>query len=267
MLYGNIPSVTESKSNLERIEPIFFGFVLLLNLYPVLINKFLPTIDGPAHIYNSNLLFQMLTSEKSLLNSFYKINPELVPNWTGHFIMALFRFLFSGQITEKIFQLIYLVGLPLGFRGLLNKTKPNHLLSYLIFPFTHNFPFYSGFYNFSIAIVLMFLSISFWIEHQNRFSFKSVVVLFFLMTLVYFSHLLIFGILCLIIGIMIIISFVTSSINHAYPVKTILFEMAKKYCLSCCHLLSLSFYALNILHPARYRKQILLLTQAFYSNH
>jgi hypothetical protein len=229
MFAKNSFSGIHSKFNLERIEPFFFGLILLLNLYPVLIFPFFATIDGPAHIYNSNLLFQMLTGEKSLLNSFYKINPEAVPNWTGHFIMAFFRSLFSGQVAEKIFQLIYFAGLPLVFRRLLNKTSANHLLSYFIFPFTHNFPFYSGFYNFSIAIVLMFLSISFWVEQQNRFSFKTWGILFFLITLVYFCHLLIFGILCLIIGMLIVASLITSLISqNESSVKNKLLEAAKK---------------------------------------
>ena len=41
-----------------RHERYFFWLIIVLYLVPVWMYKFFPTLDGPAHIHNANLLYQ-----------------------------------------------------------------------------------------------------------------------------------------------------------------------------------------------------------------
>ena len=183
----------------------FFLLITLLNIIPVLSYKFHATLDGPAHLYNSNLINHLLFGDKTPLSNFFSFNPEPIPNWSGHFILSLFNLMMPAYLAEKLLLILYLIALPFSFRSLIKTLSPNnYLLSYLIFPFTYSFLFYYGFYNSIIAVVFMIVSINYWLKHQDNLSIKKGIILFLLLLITYFSHLFIFAVLLLIIGLQII---------------------------------------------------------------
>jgi len=192
----------DSKLDLFNEEKIFL-IVTLFNLIPILSVKFFPTLDGPAHLYNSQIIISLLFENNSLLKSFFIFNHEPVPNWIGHLILSFFNFFFPAYIAEKILLLFYMVGLPYSFRMLLSTiNRSNILFSYLIFPFTYSFLFLLGFYNFSIALIFMFIILNYWLKHYEKLlSFTNIILLFFLFLLTYFSHIFVFGVLLSVIGL------------------------------------------------------------------
>ncbi|HBL73696.1 MAG: hypothetical protein A2W90_13215 [Bacteroidetes bacterium GWF2_42_66] len=188
----------------DKVEKWIFLLMTGINLVPVLIFKFFPTMDGAAHLYNSNLINCLLFESNPLLNSFFDFNPVPVPNWTGHLFLSVFNYFLPAFIAEKALLIFYFVGLPYAFRGLINTINPeNRLLSYLIFPFTYSFLLLLGFYNFSIAIVLMLITLQCWIRESDRWpiSIRKIILLSILMVFTYFSHVVVFAILLLLIGI------------------------------------------------------------------
>lgn len=189
---------------LEKLEPLFFYVVLLFSIYPILTTTFFPTLDGPAHLYNSTIIRE-LTVENEAFTSFFKLNNQVIPNWTGHGLLVLLNTVFPLWLSEKIIVLIYMIGLPLAFRSLVARIalqKP--LFSYFIFPFVFAFPFSLGFYNFSIALVLLFFTLHFWIKTTEIRNWRKFIQLFFLVVLTYFSHAFVFIILLLFMGLYII---------------------------------------------------------------
>ena len=54
---------------IEKVERWFFLAMTLLNLMPIFVGKFFPTMDGAAHLYNSNLINHLLF--ESRLNDFF----------------------------------------------------------------------------------------------------------------------------------------------------------------------------------------------------
>jgi hypothetical protein len=183
-------------------EKIIFIIILLLNLIPVLSGKFFPTLDGPAHLYNSHLINHLLFEESSSLNDFFTLNTEAVPNWTGHIMLSFFGSFLPAFVAEKILLLFYLIGLPLGFRVLVLRLAPdNRYLSYLIFPFTYSFIFFLGFYNFCIALVFLMFAYNFWLKHEHQLTRLRVVQLMLYMIVIYFSHAFVFSILLLLIAL------------------------------------------------------------------
>ena len=177
-------------------EKYLFYLIILINTLPVLLIRFFPTMDSGSHLYNANLLKILLLDHGSVLHDFYKINNYPLPNWLGHALLAMFLTVFKPFMAEKILLLLYLVLLPLAFRYLVGNFKTgNILISYLIFPFTCNFPFLLGFYNQSIAMVLLLFSTGYWMKHQSGLTIKSGLIMALLISLTYFSHFFIFTIL------------------------------------------------------------------------
>ena len=76
-------------------------------------------------------------------------------------------------------------------------------MSYLIFPFTYSFLLLLGFYNFSVAIVFLLITLQYWIRESDRWplSIRKIILLFVLMVFTYFSHVVVFVILLMLIGI------------------------------------------------------------------
>ncbi|AEA43656.1 hypothetical protein Fluta_1664 [Fluviicola taffensis DSM 16823] len=181
-------------NKLTKYERFFFLAVVVLNLIPILSHRFFPTIDGPAHLYNANLINHMLLNPD--FDSFFRFNPEPVPNWIGHILLCFFNWFLPGYLAEKLLLLVYFIGLPYSFRNLIKSAGGEYvLLSYLIFPFTYNYLFSMGFYNFSLGLIGLFILLSFWIKNHETItsSIKKTVILSIFLILIYFSHVLMFS--------------------------------------------------------------------------
>lgn len=194
------------KLNLKLIEKFLFLIVVLLNIIPVLSYTYFPTMDGPAHLYNSNLITHLLFEDNQQLHEFYKLNTIAVPNWIGHFILSFFNLFLPAFLAEKILLLIYFVGLPYSFRRLIITINPKAVfVSYFIFPFTYSFLFLLGFYNFSLALIFLFIILNFWLKNEDKnMNVRQMIVLFLLLTLTYFSHVFIFVLSLLILGLRVV---------------------------------------------------------------
>ena len=188
-------------SSLAKYEPLFFLLITVIHLLPLLLLKFFPALDGAPHLHNANLIVQLLWEGNSELSKYYQINPLPVPNWSGHLILAFFGWFLPGFIAEKILLIGYVFGFAYAFRHLIRDINPgNVVLSYLAFPFMYTFVLFLGFYNFSIGIVFMMLTLSFWIKGEGRdLDNKGILLLGLLFLLTYFSHLLVFGVLILLL--------------------------------------------------------------------
>ena len=170
-----------------------FYIVLLTNTALLLTVKFYPTMDGPSHLYNSNLLNELVFNHSSEAHNYFVINKFPVANWISIVILALFNSILPAYIAEKILILIYLFGISLSFRYLIIQINPsNSGLSFLIFPFAYSFLFYLGFYNNSLSFVFLFLILGFWIKHRWNKKIRQYLLLFVMISLLYFSALLSF---------------------------------------------------------------------------
>ena len=214
----------------SKHEKWVFLSVTILNLFPIFLGKFFPTLDGPSHLYNSNLIVNLLFNSEGL-SSFYALNPELVPNWSGHFILSVFKSVLPAFLAEKILLLTYFIGLPYAFRSLVTQVNAKNILaSYLIFPFLYSYPFMLGFYNFSLALGFMLLALSYWLKHQEDIysSNKAKMVMFVLFMLTYFSHLIVFAVLLLILGIYVVFDFIQKFTIDNTDAKSLFKNAGKK---------------------------------------
>lgn len=185
------------KTILQYLEKLFFVLFMVHHLEPILAFPHFVTHDGPAHLYNSQLINYLLFEKNTALNQYFEFNPNPVPNWAGHFINSIFNTFLPANQAEKMLQLVYMVMLPVSFRLLVKKLMPqNMVLSYLIFPFTYSHVFYMGFYNFSLSLILLILGLLTWVKIENATcNLKNFLKLSGLFIVMYFSHIYTFAIL------------------------------------------------------------------------
>lgn len=171
-----------------------------INIIFLFLCKFYPTMDGPAHLYNSNLINQLIINN-SFIEEFHKINTFLIPNWTSHFILSFFRFFFSGWLAEKFLLIIYISGMALSFRYLIKVLKPENMtLSILIFPFIYSFLFHLGFYNNSLSFIFFFLALAYWVNNYKSNQLSLYLVTGILLICTYFSNILTLAFLGITLG-------------------------------------------------------------------
>lgn len=187
---------------LSNDERIVFYLVLIINIAYLFYTMFYPTMDGPAHLYNSNLLKQLVLNNASI-SEFYKVNPFPVPNWTGHFILSFFQLFLPGWLSEKMLLVLYISGMALSFRYLIKVIIPENLsLSVFIFPFIYSFLFHMGFYNYSLSFIFLFLSLGFWIRNYDANRPRLYVITGLLLLGAYFSNILTYAFTGILIGVM-----------------------------------------------------------------
>lgn len=200
---------------------LLFYLVLGINLVLLSVTKFYPTMDGPAHLHNSNLLINLLTGN-AIVSDFYIINNITIPNWTSHILLSLFNAVLPGWLAEKLFLYTYIAGMAFSFRYFLKQTNPNNLyLSIFIFPFSYTFLFHLGFYNFCLSFIFLFLTLGYYIKNIDVVSISKYLLLSFLLLLCYYSNILIFGFLGLTLGTFIIQTTI-SYYNKGHDVSTAL---------------------------------------------
>lgn len=189
-------------SLLAQYENYFFFILTAINLIPLLIFESFPTVDGPAHLYNSRIIIELISEKNSALADYFSFNRNINPNWAGHFALSSLMIIFPALIAEKILIISYLIFFPLSFRFVFKKLKlKQSYLVFFIFPFTYSFLFYYGFYNFQIGLIFLFYAIGLWTSYlESGFNTKRVLLLLTLSLFTFFSHLFIFMILLCVIG-------------------------------------------------------------------
>jgi hypothetical protein len=159
-------------------------------------------MDGPAHLYNSNLIYQIIRGDSSEIATFFSVHSLLIPNWTGHLILTVFNAFLPAWMAEKILLVFYITGLSISFRLLIRELVPTgEGLSVFIFPFAYSFLFHLGFYNYCFSFVFLFITLYYWLKTYRRRNLPRYIILFALLALTYYSALLTFFFTGLCLGI------------------------------------------------------------------
>lgn len=156
------------------------------------------TQDGPAHIYTAKMLGRLLSGTRDdCCLVVVPPPPDSMTAWTGALLLPLF----GTAITEKLWATLYtalLVGGGISFARVIQPGAPG-LGIYL---FVLNRFFFAGFWSFSLALGLLFLSLSATIELLRRPSIWRAVWVCMLGLSLYFTHL--FGFAALLMALAIL---------------------------------------------------------------
>jgi hypothetical protein len=158
-------------------------------LAPIWSASYLPTSDGPSHLYNSWVLNQLVRGSHGPVADWFAIDWRPLPNWIGDAVMALLMIVVPPLIAEKILVsgivLLFLYAIW-RFAGAVDEERRG--FAFLAFPFAYNLLLQQGFYNFCISAALYFLVLAVWWKRRDTPDGRTIAIVAGLLLLCYFSH-------------------------------------------------------------------------------
>lgn len=172
----------------DKIFVIVFLTACVLNTIPVAFNTFVLSLDGPAHLYNSNLIAELIKGNASV-SKYITFNTSHFTNWSGHLILALLNLAAPAWIAQKVFLILLVFFFPLSFAFFVTRLNyKSRYLSFIIFPFTYGGFFFLGFYNFLLGIIFFFLLLAFICKESRCYTTIEKILIFILFILIEGSH-------------------------------------------------------------------------------
>jgi hypothetical protein len=153
------------------------------------------TQDGPAHVYNAQILVQSFDPESSS-RSLYSISWKPIPNWMGHLVLAGLLTQLPAWIADRSMTSMTLVGLAaatLWLRWRVCGSKGLVLAALLSALLAMNMAWLLGFTSFLIGSCLFPITLGIWWRGRYRLSFGRIAALALLLCLGYFCHLVSLG--------------------------------------------------------------------------
>src|SRR5260221_6608383 len=74
----------------------------IVSLAPIWSAHYLPTADGPSHVYNSWVLRELVLGHRGIVADWYAVDWRPYPNWSGHVVLALLMAGFPPLVAEKL---------------------------------------------------------------------------------------------------------------------------------------------------------------------
>jgi len=178
---------------------------LALLVAPLWMFSHFPSTDGGAHVANADVLLHYHDSAGSAYRQYYQASYRPIPNCLGHLILCGLLLMFSPAMADKIVASACVITLPLSLRyaaaALGRRGRQNAALAgYLALPLAISYLLHQGFYNFCLSLSVFFLTIAFWLRHQERLTAGRTVTLAALVLLLYLAHLFSLTMACLTIG-------------------------------------------------------------------
>jgi hypothetical protein len=165
-----------------------FALLVSCHLFPIWWFRYIPTQDGPSHLANAVMLRYYHDAPSNYSRAF-RIRPDPVPNWTSHALLAVLIHLVPPLVAEKLLASLYIMGISyaywyylrsFGLRGLL---PPSLGLLFL-----YNRCFLTGFYNFSLSLILFWATLGLAIRRREALSRIDTLLFGALFLLGFFTH-------------------------------------------------------------------------------
>jgi len=186
---------------------VFFYLPLFISVAFVLSVEVYPTVDGPAHLYNSQIIKELLFQNGTPFQTYYEFNPVVVPNCLDHLILVILLSIFPMYWVQKIVLVSLILSQALIFRKIILKINPaNQLLSVLVLPFIFSAFFHEGFYNQHLSFIILYLYVYWKLCYQgDKNSLKYYAIHFLFSILVWFSNIVSFVLFVGMVGLEILV--------------------------------------------------------------
>lgn len=187
---------SEAESARSRRRGLWvFAIALAPALVAIWATPWFVTQDGPAHLYNAQIITRSFQS-KSLLNDVYRVRWEPLPNWVGHLSLVGLLQVMSPRDANRVMTTLTLIGFAasivwlrwrvVGWRGM-------PLAALLAVLLAINLPWLLGFTSFMLGACLFPITLGIWWHGRERLWPGRVVLLWGLLVFGYFNHLVSLG--------------------------------------------------------------------------
>lgn len=174
---------------------VLYTAVALLHLLPIWRVHYVPTLDGPSHLYNATVLRELAAGTPEFTRVFAAdLRPH--PNWLGHLLMWVLLYVVAPLVAEKLL-LTAIVLLFLGgcWRLAGAVDERSRVYAFLAMPLTFHLLLQLGFYNYSLGCALVPFAVTAWWKRSRAMS-----AIWFV--LCYFAHAIAAGIALLMCGVL-----------------------------------------------------------------
>lgn len=173
--------------NLVQLSLFLVGVVILC--IPVFSMDYLITLDGPNHLYSSNVFYKTLGGN-GFYNTFFETNSNFTPNYFTTLILGGLQTIFTSVTALKIFHILHILLFVSGAYFWSNSKKDSQkVFPFLIFPFVYSYLFFSGFYNFVFAVSISLFLLGIYERYMAK-EWKTInyIIIGGLLFITYVSH-------------------------------------------------------------------------------
>jgi hypothetical protein len=176
---------------------VFFALLAVFTCSPIWAVDYFINQDGSGHVYSASLMTGLLKGS-SAVSEIYTFNSISFPNSSGHWILVFLLFFFSPFTVTKIIVTFTYLGLVaavgwLRFGTVGREGVATALLIGAAIGF--NWLWLMGFYNFTIGVIGFTFTLALYFRWREDMNLPRALMLAALLVLVYFSHIIGFGIL------------------------------------------------------------------------
>src|SRR5262249_28087588 len=137
------------------------------------------------------LVLENLATAQTRHQEFFAIRWEPFPNWSTHLVLAGLLYVLPPLIAHKALVSFYVLGFAYSFRYFLASFGRNTLfLAPAGLLFVYNRCFLTGFYNYCLSLILLWIVLGYCLRRREAFGFGDAAVFMALFWLAYFTHLL-----------------------------------------------------------------------------
>jgi hypothetical protein len=168
---------------------IYYILLLIAHIGLIWWLPYIPTQDGPSHVYNLVILHDLLNGGSEWGDVFsYRL--RAVPNLGFIFLGYPLLKVFHPLVVERIFLSLYVAlmgaSVPFFLRTFNKNAFPT---AYFVFPVIFNYNLLMGFYSYIVAVPLFLLALSFAWRIRDRSSICKFICLNLLALAVFYIHL------------------------------------------------------------------------------
>ncbi|MCL4793362.1 MAG: hypothetical protein KJZ84_02305 [Bryobacteraceae bacterium] len=138
--------------------PLLFAATAALQLWPVWAFPYLPTQDGPAHLYNASII--NAHRDWPILREYFEFQVSAAGNLMSHAVLSALLPLTGPLLAQKILASLILALYPLSAWMLLRTLGGQAGFALWFLLLAKNTLFYMGFWNFALGAALLFLAIA-----------------------------------------------------------------------------------------------------------
>ncbi len=196
--------MSRTRGGSRRRGWLVFGLALLPALAALWSNPWFVTQDGPAHLYNAQILARSFDPQ-SPFRPYYLVRWEPLPNWAGHALTAALISVLPPEAAERVVVTLTLVGFAatvLWLRVQVAGTAGMPLAALLAALLGLNIAWLFGFTSFLLGACLFPVTLGVWWAGREQLSWGRVAVLALLLTLGYFCHLVSLGLTVVGLGVL-----------------------------------------------------------------
>jgi len=164
-----------------------FYALLLLECAPLWVFRYLPSTDGPSHLYNASVL---ANHGIEIYRRYYTITLfQPAGNMLSQYVLVALLKLTGPAMAEKAFLTGYIILFFLSFRYFLRALTPYaDYFSCSAGVLAPNVLFYEGFWNYSYSVCLVLLTLGYYLRRRQREAHPSAVVLISAAFVIYATH-------------------------------------------------------------------------------